>query len=212
MQRCARSSRISGPATVGHSLDFEAAIAIQAVAMSRKRLPWFAMSMTALAVLGAGGIVFLFVYAFQLAAPPAAAALDEGPPLPPLESRGRAVFRARGCIQCHSVDGSRGIGPTLSDFWGTERPLADGGRVLADEHHFRESLREPLAKVAAGFRPSMPSFGSSIAESDVVALMAYVRSLQSDPALAQIGAAPPESTPAASEPRQADDPRMSDVR
>src|SRR5690606_9137364 len=107
MQRCTRSSRISGPATVGHSLDFEAAIAIQAVAMSRKRLPWFAMSMTALAVLGTGGIVFLFVYAFQLAAPPAAAALDEGPPLPPLESRGRAVFRARGCIQCHSVDGSR---------------------------------------------------------------------------------------------------------
>jgi mono/diheme cytochrome c family protein len=143
--------------------------------MSARPFPWLTVLIVALSLVAVVGVGALVTVALQ---PPSVAAIPE-PPLPPLESRGRAVFKARGCNQCHTVTGESGIGPTMKDYWGTERPLAGGGTVIADEAHFRESLYNPLAKVTQGYRPAMPAFGTSIAESDVVALMAYIRALQS---------------------------------
>jgi mono/diheme cytochrome c family protein len=156
--------------------------------MADRPFPWlvgFVVALSLLAVLAVGALVTV---ALQ---PPAAVSAVPDAPLPPLESRGRAVFRARGCVQCHTVSGEAGIGPTLKDYWGSQRLLADGSTVLADEAHFRQSLREPLSRITQGYRPAMPAFGQSIAESDIVALMAYIKTLQSP---ASIGAAPPPAT------------------
>lgn len=91
---------------------------------------------------------------------------------------GRKVFLQRGCVACHSVDGTRKVGPTVKGLYGHDVPLADGTTAKADDEYIRESLVKPGAKVVAGFPNVMPP--SVLPEADLKALIAYLESLAGD--------------------------------
>ena len=95
-----------------------------------------------------------------------------------LVEAGRKVFLQRGCVACHSLDGSRKVGPTVKGLFGHDVPLADGTTVKADEEYVRESLVKPGAKVVQGFPNVMPP--SNLPEQDLKALIAYLESLAGD--------------------------------
>ncbi|HPC82371.1 MAG TPA: cytochrome c oxidase subunit II [Thermoanaerobaculaceae bacterium] len=97
--------------------------------------------------------------------------------LPPAEA-GERLYRIRGCAQCHSVDGSAGIGPTLQGLFGETVPLAGGGTAIADENYVRESILEPQASVVAGFQPVMPTYKGRLTDAEITALIAYLKTLQ----------------------------------
>ena len=65
------------------------------------------------------------------------------------EGRGQALVQANGCAACHSIDGSKGIGPTWFDVAGSQVPLADGSIVTADDAYLMESIHQPQAKIVA---------------------------------------------------------------
>jgi len=92
---------------------------------------------------------------------------------------GKKVFAQRGCVACHSLDGTRRVGPSLKGLWGHETKLADGSTVKVDEEYVRESLVKPGAKVVAGFPNVMPP--SALPERDLQALVAYFQSLTETP-------------------------------
>lgn len=96
--------------------------------------------------------------------------------LPPAEA-GRKLYQSRGCSQCHSVDGTGGIGPTFKNLFGHKVALKGGGAVVADEDYVRESIFEPLAKIVAGFEPVMPTYKGKLKDHEVTALIAYLKSL-----------------------------------
>lgn len=81
------------------------------------------------------------------------------------------------CVACHSVDGSTSVGPTWQGLYGSTRPLADGSEVVADEAYLEESIRNPSAKVVAGFPAIMPGFGH-LPDEDIAALIEYIKSLE----------------------------------
>lgn len=99
--------------------------------------------------------------------------LDE---LSPVEG-GELLYRQRGCFQCHSVDGARNTGPSFQGLYGSERILANGDRVLADEDYVRESILEPQAKLVAGWPPVMPTYKGRLQDREITALIAYLKSL-----------------------------------
>jgi cytochrome c oxidase subunit 2 len=90
---------------------------------------------------------------------------------------GENFVKTRGCLQCHSLDGTRLIGPSLKNVYGEEQTLRDGTKVIADADYIRESLYEPTAKIVAGFEPQMPSYKASFKEQDVRAIADYLRTL-----------------------------------
>ena len=49
---------------------------------------------------------------------------------------------------------------------------------MADENYIRESILNPGAKIAAGFKNIMPSFQGVVNEEQLLALIAYIKSLQ----------------------------------
>lgn len=72
----------------------------------------------------------------------------------PLSDTGKAavaLVQSRGCLACHSLDGSPGIGPSWAGTYGTERLLQDGSSVVMDEAYLRRSVQEPAAQVLQGF-------------------------------------------------------------
>ena len=59
--------------------------------------------------------------------------------------------------------------------------MADGSTITADDAYIRESILAPAAKVVAGYQPVMPSFQGQLTEEQILALTAYIKSLQSQP-------------------------------
>jgi cytochrome c oxidase subunit II len=104
------------------------------------------------------------------------------PSLPKLTlvEQGRAQFQGRGCVACHTVDGSAGtgMGPTLKGTFGAMVTLGTGATATRDENYLRESIENPMAKVVRGYNPVMPTFKGQIAETDLNALVAYIKSLK----------------------------------
>jgi cytochrome c oxidase subunit 2 len=99
--------------------------------------------------------------------------------LPPAEA-GRKLYQSRGCAQCHSVDGSGGIGPTFKGLFGHKVALRGGGQALADEDYVRESILEPMAKIVAGFEPVMPTYKGRLKDQEITALIAYLKTLAAE--------------------------------
>ncbi len=96
----------------------------------------------------------------------------------PLAELGRNVFNQQGCMACHSVDGSAGIGPTFKGLAGSQRSFTDGSSATADDNYLRESILRSNAKVVAGFAPAMPSYQGVLSDRQVDALIAFIKEQQ----------------------------------
>ncbi|MBX5480491.1 MAG: cytochrome c oxidase subunit II [Myxococcaceae bacterium] len=96
-----------------------------------------------------------------------------------LREQGGAVAARKGCLKCHSVDGTAHIGPTWRDLYLRRERLEGGGEVIADEAYLTESMMDPAARVVAGFRPVMPSYRGLLTPGETAALIEYIRALRS---------------------------------
>lgn len=89
--------------------------------------------------------------------------------------QGRALAQAKGCVGCHSVDGSAAVGPSWRGLYGRTETLADGTTARVDEAFLDIEIRDPKARIVRGYAPLMPAVELSDAERG--ALVAYIRSL-----------------------------------
>lgn len=88
---------------------------------------------------------------------------------------GRMVWEMKGCNSCHSLDGTRGEGPSFKGLYGRNEKLTDGSQVLVDENYVRESILNPSAKVVAGFEPVMPTFQGLLREIEIKGVIAFIK-------------------------------------
>jgi cytochrome c oxidase subunit 2 len=88
---------------------------------------------------------------------------------------GLTLYGEKGCVACHSLDGTEMVGPTMKGLFGTQRRLADGSTRTADEAYLKESLLQPNAAVAEGYQPIMPA--APLTDEEVEALVDYLKSL-----------------------------------
>lgn len=95
-----------------------------------------------------------------------------------LAQQGKSLFENKGCVACHSVDGSSKVGPSQKGLFGSRVELNDGQSVVADENYLRESIEQPTAKIVKGYNPVMPTFKGLLSETEMNALIAYIKSLK----------------------------------
>jgi cytochrome c oxidase subunit 2 len=95
-----------------------------------------------------------------------------------LEDYGAELFKSKACFTCHSVDGSKSIGPSFKGKFGTMEIMRDGQQVQVDENYIRESILSPQAKLVAGYDPVMPTYQGILKDQQIDALVAYIKSLQ----------------------------------
>ncbi len=93
---------------------------------------------------------------------------------------GQQVAARSGCTACHSINGTKLIGPTWKGLAGKNKTLQGGTIVLADEAYLRESIVAPNAKIVDGYQPSMMplDFGTRLSADDISALVAYIQTLK----------------------------------
>jgi cytochrome c oxidase subunit 2 len=110
----------------------------------------------------------------------------------PAEEAGelKGMLTRHGCIGCHSLDGSPGVGPTLQGLFGRQVTVVTGGQertVTADRDYIRRSILEPQADLVKGFPPAMPSFQGQIPDAELEELLDHFERGPEEGA----GAAPP---------------------
>ncbi len=109
---------------------------------------------------------------------------------PALIAKGRILFMTKTCFTCHQTDpaipapaGLAVKSPQfIGDFWGKEREVHIGylgpiQKVVLNEEYFIESVSQPLAKVAKGALVPMTFDPNLVNDEEILALMAYVKSL-----------------------------------
>lgn len=98
----------------------------------------------------------------------------------PLAQQGEKLFQIKACAGCHSVKNSNVLaGPALYQKFGTEEEISDGTKVTFDETYLRESILNPNAKIVKGFKGGvMPTFQGQLSESELAALIEYVKTVK----------------------------------
>lgn len=96
----------------------------------------------------------------------------------PDAKRGEKLYTESACKTCHSLDGSKGTGPTWKGLYGSQVKLADGTDLLADDAYLSESIRQPGAKTVEGFLAgAMPSF-SYLKDGQIADLIEFMKTLK----------------------------------
>jgi cytochrome c oxidase subunit 2 len=107
------------------------------------------------------------------------------------KERGKTLYAQKGCNACHSLDGSRLVGPSLLNLYGRKGKTTDGAEYSADENYIKESILHPNAKVVETYMPNlMPSFDGQLTDEDIDGLIAFIRAQDGSAVAAPVAAKP----------------------
>jgi cytochrome c oxidase subunit 2 len=98
----------------------------------------------------------------------------------PPEQYGETLYKSKGCVSCHTIDGTASVGPTFKNLFGKKVTLEDGQVMTADENYIRTCILEPEKTRVKGFPPVMPTFQGTLNENDVDAIIAFIKSLSEE--------------------------------
>ncbi|WP_423129154.1 cytochrome c oxidase subunit II [Gaoshiqia sp. Z1-71] len=95
---------------------------------------------------------------------------------------GKRIMTNIGCLACHTLDGSKLIGPSFKGLYGSTRSVTTGREkreVVADDEYIKHSVFDPGADIAAGFNKGlMQSYQGQLSEEDVALIIEYLKTLQ----------------------------------
>ena len=105
-------------------------------------------------------------------------ALEEVPAGSNLVRQGERVAAEQGCLKCHSVDGSRHIGPTWLNLYGRAEKLTTGQTVIVDEPYMTKAMMDPGSLKVAGYQNVMPTFQGKLSPPEAAAIVEFIKSLR----------------------------------
>ncbi|CAG0955283.1 cytochrome c oxidase subunit II [Geobacteraceae bacterium] len=94
--------------------------------------------------------------------------------------RGRELLEKNGCLGCHSLDGTRKVGPTFKGIWGRNVTVVTGGAertATVDVAYLKRSLREPAADVVTGYPPVMPPY-PALSDKEIGDIVDFLKELK----------------------------------
>jgi len=92
---------------------------------------------------------------------------------------GLRLMQAKGCLGCHSLDGTAKIGPTFKGLRGRSETLIIAGKekaIIVDDAFIREHILDPRSVTVKGYPPVMPQV--TMTEEELKAVAAYLRTLK----------------------------------
>ena len=95
---------------------------------------------------------------------------------------GYKALEKNGCVACHSVDGTKIVGPTFKGLYGSSRAVTTNGQkrtVTANEDYVKTSIIDPDKDVVDDYPPSvMKSYKGNITDKDIQLITDYLKTLK----------------------------------
>jgi len=96
-------------------------------------------------------------------------------------AEGLEIMRFQGCLACHSIDGTKIVGPTYLNLFGKKETVTRDGQdvtITVDEAYIKRSIYEPNADIVKGFpKGLMQSYKDKINDADLAKIIEYLKSL-----------------------------------
>ncbi len=96
-----------------------------------------------------------------------------------LAAAGLKILKSKGCLGCHSIDGSRKVGPTFKSLIGLQQAVTAASRartVTVDAEYVRQYVLRPNVDVVKGYQPIMPNI--PVTNEDLDAIIGYLETLR----------------------------------
>ncbi len=94
---------------------------------------------------------------------------------------GEAIAKANSCLGCHSLDGSKLVGPSFKGLYGSKKIVIEDGKeveIEVDDTYLKTSITDPNAQVVKGFNKGlMQSYSGVISDEDIDKIVDYLRTV-----------------------------------
>lgn len=95
---------------------------------------------------------------------------------------GKRIMQNIGCFACHTLDGTKLVGPSFKGIWGAEHTVVTGKetrKVTVDEEYIKRSIYDPNADVVEGFMKGlMVSYQGQLSEDDIANIIEYLKTVK----------------------------------
>jgi cytochrome c oxidase subunit 2 len=92
---------------------------------------------------------------------------------------GHHLLSEKGCLGCHTVDGSFKVGPTFKGLYGSRVTVMTKGKqrvITADDAYIERSVLHPDADIVKGFPPVMPTI--PVNKQEMQEIIGYMKTLK----------------------------------
>ncbi|HMK59758.1 MAG TPA: cytochrome c oxidase subunit II [Dissulfurispiraceae bacterium] len=96
-----------------------------------------------------------------------------------LAAQGKKIAQEKGCLGCHSTDGSRMVGPSFKGLHGRAETVVTDGKerqVTVDEEFIGNYIKHPNVDIIKGYPPIMPTI--TFEEAEIKALVEYIKTVK----------------------------------
>jgi cytochrome c oxidase subunit 2 len=93
--------------------------------------------------------------------------------------KGLQLLQKKGCLGCHTTDGSRKVGPTFKGIFGRKVIVITDGKerdIIVDEEYLRRSIVNPGADIVKGYPPVMPAL--PVTKDELQEIVAFLKELK----------------------------------
>jgi cytochrome c oxidase subunit 2 len=92
---------------------------------------------------------------------------------------GLVLLENNGCLDCHSLDGTELVGPTLKDIYDRETVIVDDKgnekTIKADEQYLKKAIYDPSAEIVKDYEDMMPPYNEDISEEELGKIIDYLK-------------------------------------
>ncbi|WP_024955723.1 cytochrome c oxidase subunit II [Sulfurospirillum arcachonense] len=102
------------------------------------------------------------------------------PPQDDKKTKAMSILNKNGCMGCHSLDGSRRVGPSYKGIFGRKVKVKVDGtlkEIISDEAYLKRALLEPNVEVVDTYPAIMQSYKGRISDEDISLLIEYFKGL-----------------------------------
>ncbi|MEJ2695830.1 MAG: cytochrome c oxidase subunit II [Candidatus Sulfobium sp.] len=92
---------------------------------------------------------------------------------------GKQLLQSKGCLGCHTTDGTKKVGPTFKGLYGRKVTVVTNGKqrmITADDEYIERSIKHPKADIVKGFPPVMPTL--PVTDKEIHEIIAYMKTLK----------------------------------
>jgi len=97
---------------------------------------------------------------------------------------GEAIMKAQGCFACHTTDGTKLIGPSYLNLFGSQQVVIKDGKeitITVDAAYVKESILEPGADITKGYPAGlMQSYRNTVSDDDINSIVEYLKTLNDE--------------------------------
>lgn len=95
-----------------------------------------------------------------------------------LVTKGKGLFVSKMCVTCHSLDGTRLVGPSMKGIYGRLSKMTNGTALYADEAYLTQSIKEPNALHVEGYPPGGMVLIQPVNDQEIKSIVHYLTTVK----------------------------------